>query len=319
MLKKLKRDSLQAEASSVESLATKAERVGDIVAMRQLRKRLDRIRTDLAALGAEEPINASVGIFFSGAPVFGSRGIKSAFAGKALEGFQDLVSKQFATLERGDLGERGPVPVRPATDLMITDVARGSFGFVLEEADEQQQAVRTALADAVEGVTDLVSNMASPQADVFDQAVAEISPRVLTAARDFFKTLADAGAAVRIVEGDRDQHLTADAVRRAKERAEETEVTEHDDVQLAGRLVGLTPHGRRFDFEPDGGDPNQVISGTIARDVAQAFMNQLNLPGFDDPIGKNWRARFRVREVTHRNGNPRRFYTLLGLLQELPH
>jgi len=316
MLKKLKQDSLQAEASSLESLAAKARRVGDIVAARQLSKRLDRVRHELTDLGVEGATSASVGIFFSGAPVLGSKGIKSEFAGHALENFQDLVSKHFATMERGDLGERGPVPVRPATDLMVTDVVRGSFGFVLEEADEQQQAIRTALADALQGVTVLVTNLASPQIEVFDEAAAEASPRVLAAARKFFKTLADAGAAVRIVEGDRDQQFSVETLRRARDRAEETEVTERDDVELTGRLAGLTPHGRRFDFEPRG-DANQVISGTIAREVAQAFIDQLNLPGFDDPIGKTWRARFRVREVTHRNGNSRRFYTLLGLLEQL--
>jgi len=253
-----------------------------------------------------------VGLFFSGRPVYGSKGVLADFAGKALDCFQDLISKHFATMEVGQLGTRGPIPIRPETQLMVTDVARGSFGFVLEEAAANEQLVDTVLARAVDDVAELVTRLASADPSAFEEAVEGLEQRVLGSAKNFFRTLDDAGAAIRIVEGDRDHSLTYADVQRARHRTDEMQIQEHGDVELRGRLVGLMPIHRRFEFHRD--DTGEIISGTVSKDAGLAYVGGAQ-QSFDNPLNANWRALFRVREVTSRARKPKSFFTLLKLIE----
>ena len=76
--------------------------------------------------------------------------------------FQDLVSKRLATLESGPLASRGPVPLREKAQLMITDVARGSFGFVLEEEPSSDALTNTPLQIVVEEMSELIYRLSLP-------------------------------------------------------------------------------------------------------------------------------------------------------------
>ena len=73
----------------------------------------------------------------------GSRGILANFGGKMLEIYQDLVSKRFAASELTEpLSARGAIPLRNNTQLLVTEVARGFFGFVLTQPSTDQQERR---------------------------------------------------------------------------------------------------------------------------------------------------------------------------------
>jgi len=282
---------------------------------RQFEQRLRELDDELRVLGQANEKTASAALFFSGPKVIGSRGIEADFAGDALEKFQDLVSKRFARREVGVLGARGPIAARGDSKLMVTGVTRGSFGFVLEEVNDQQQITETQLHDVVSDVVDLMAKISDPQEDIFLEAVAEIDSRMLTSTRAFFNTLSSAQASVKIVEGDREISLGRDDIQRAKERTEGLEVSEQDNVQMAGLLYGLLPAHRRFEFVVDGSGEN--LSGKVAADASRAMGDQL-LGGLFNPIGKRWLAEFDLREVTRPGRPTRRFYTLLRLLNELP-
>src|SRR3546814_19009451 len=89
----------------------------------------------LREIEAAPSTSAGVGLFFGGRPVVGSYGIQAEFGAKAVAEFQTLVSNTFAAAE-GTLGARGPVPQRARTQLMLPDLARGSFGFLLSKSDD---------------------------------------------------------------------------------------------------------------------------------------------------------------------------------------
>ena len=144
----------------------------------------------------------------------------------------------------------------------------------------------------------------------FEEAIAELEPRVLVAARKFFKTLDDAGATIRIVEGQRDDQLARADVQRGRTRTEQIQITEQQSVVLTGTLLGLLPIHRRFEFRlVDTGD---VISGSVARDAVRGFEDQAQ-QDLDSPVHKVWSAEFDIREVTERNAQPRKYYTLVSL------
>jgi len=313
MPNKLRKEEVLAERATVQSLLAEALEVGDVLGASQFQTILDKLNSELGVLAHFQERNASVALFFGGPKVVGSMGIDAEFAGQALDRFQDLVSKTFARREVGSLGARGPVPTRHDSSLMVTAVTRGSFGFVLEEVGDQQEAIRTQLSEVVENVADLIENITNIEEQIFIDAAAEMDMRLLTSTRGFFKTLDTAKATLRIVEGEREITLSRADIERGRERTEALEVEEHDSVPLTGMLLGLLPVHRRFEFVLEGSGEN--ISGKVASDASRSIGDQL-LGGMFNPLGRMWIAEFNIRDVLRRGRPPMRYYTLLRLIRE---
>lgn len=309
---KLRRDEVSAERAAVAALFAQAIEVGDLLGARQFERRLHDLDAQMNELGQIQERTASAALFFGGPKVAGSRGIEAGFAGEALERFQDLVSKRFARRELGNLATRGPVPIRADSKLMVTAVTRGSFGFVLEEVGDQEEALRTQLTEVVGDVVDFVAQVSDPAEDVFLEAVSDVDSRTLVSIREFFSTLSKAQATLRIVEGEREVALGRDDVQRGKDRTEGLEVTEQESVHLEGLLLGLLPVHQRFEFVLEG--DVEPISGKVAADASRALGNQVLIG--QHPVGRRWEAEFDVREVTRPGRPPRKFYTLISLIRE---
>lgn len=150
-LRKLERDYVSADLAAVENLIDRLTDE-DVMARFGLEARRDELRQSLAALAPQDDLTASAAIFFGGRPVVGSSGIESEFAGNAVAKFQDLVAKLFAQQENGGLGQRGVVANKAATRLHITNIVRGSFGFLLEDVSPQGALIETNLKVAADAV-----------------------------------------------------------------------------------------------------------------------------------------------------------------------
>lgn len=314
MMRKLDLDALRADLTAVTQMMREADENGDPVGKLQWAHRRSEIETELQRLLGSPAHTAGVALFFGGSPVIGSQGIKADFAGRSLETFQDLISKRFAMLEGGDMGSRGPIRFKPCTQMMVTDVARGSFGFMLEEAAENETLTDTPLKHAVDDISRLVVRVTAPDAALFEEAVEEMDPRMLGALRDFFRNLDDAAATLRLVEGERDVSFSGPDIHRARLRTEETEIREMQDDTVIGKLIGLIPSHRKFELRRSG--TGDVIYGAVAADLSKSYQAELDA-GTGNPIGRTWRTRMKVREVTERNRPLKRAYTLVGLLQEI--
>src|SRR5262245_47168639 len=144
MTRTLERAGLQADLAAVEALLGQRTPDEDPVGWMQFQARAESIRQQLEALDEELDTAAAVALFFGGLPVVGSRGIQAEFGGKVLERFQDAVSTELAATQ-GTVGTRGPIPLWARDQLLITGVARGSIGFVLEEAEPEGQLVDSPL------------------------------------------------------------------------------------------------------------------------------------------------------------------------------
>src|SRR5690606_12591848 len=140
--------------------------------------------------------------------------------------------------EFGVLGERGPVPLKQATDLMVTNLARGSFGFVLSEMSDQEELHDTALKSMVEEAVTIVGKIASEDEKEFEEASEALDHRMLISLIEFFRTLDVAQATVRLVEDVSDVSLDLAAVHRARVRVEATSIEEEDET-IEGILAGL--------------------------------------------------------------------------------
>ncbi|MBI5786094.1 MAG: hypothetical protein HZA64_11600 [Rhodocyclales bacterium] len=310
-MKRLELESLLADRESVMSmLATLTDR--DPIGRISFSARLAAIEEEIGRLQDQHETTGSVALMFSGDPVFGARSIGADFSASVLRSFQDLISKQISSEEFGRLGARGRVPERTSSALSIRELVRGSVGFVLEETAQDAKLVDTPIKQAIDDVTVVITQAAAESDEEFEASIETLDPRMLVSLRDFFRTLDDGGAAVRIVEEDRDAALDFQAVRRARNRVDATDVQDTESDTVVGELLGLLPDSRRFEMKLL--ESGEVIRGTVAASLATQWLELIELPD-EKLIGQFWRTRMKIREVRERNRPPRRLYSLLGLLE----
>lgn len=312
-MKKLERDALLADRETVRSILAGLH-VSDLAGKSSFERRLNYIEQRLQELEAAPDHSASIALFFSGQPVIGSRSIDADFASRAIGVFQDLVTKKVATEERGELGERGPLPLRTSTALAIRDVVRGSFGFVLEESAVNGNLADTALKTAVNEITEVIAKTASESNADFEVAVETLDARLLSSLKTFFRTLDENQATLRIIEDEREESLNSLAIRRGRLRVDDVRINDVEVDNIVGQLVGLVPIGRRFEMRLQNTD--EIIRGNVKPSLAQEYMALIETPD-ERLVGQTWVTRMRIRQIEERNRPPRLVYTLLGLVRRL--
>jgi hypothetical protein len=233
--------------------------------------RLQEIDEQIAVLSALRSDLASVAIFFDGLPVIGQSDIRLSFATKALSDYQDIVSTAYAARLVEALPTHGPLPGRDRSRLFIRDVARGSFGFILEEiAPEQRELLPSLLKEVVEESTSLISTLVSAEDETFETALELTQQRLIVAVTDFAKTLFDAKASTRIVADERQVTLSTEDVGRLSNRLAEITIQDIEEF-VDGRLMGVLPDEHRFEFEFLDGDRG-AITGSISEDLVQKYV-----------------------------------------------
>lgn len=305
MLAQLEKQFLQANLAQARSLLAEGISYDDPIAEHQYSQRVASLELELAKVSlvaTQEP--AGVALFFGGRPVVGSHGIKAAFGTQAVSQFQKLISQRYAATENGPLSPRGRVPMSEDTQLLVTDVVRGSFGFVLQASEPANGD--TVLKEVVDEVADTLSRMAASDDTLFDEASAGVDNRQLGALKDFFKLLDDEGASLRVVEGDRDFELTVQAVQRARQRTEGLSIEDRTD-ELQGEIIGWAEYSSRFELRLH--TDRTVVVGTVSRDAMERILQE-----GANPLHSHVRARVKVREVRLRNRTPRKTYALQSLV-----
>lgn len=305
MLPQLERQFLQADLAQVRSLLLQSPIDEDPIEHLQFSSRVREIEAQLARI-SETITTAPAGaaLFFGGNPVVGSHGIKASFGSKAVGHFQKLVSLRFAADEQGPVASRGRVPLTDATQLLVTDVVRGSFGFVLEAASTESSG-ETSLKTAVDEVADTLSKMAAPDEALFDQASAGLDDRQLGTLKEFFKLLDDEGASLRLVEGERDFELDRSAVMRARGRVEGLRISDRVEERV-GKIVGWTQYSHRFELRLD--DDGPVLQGQVSREAMEAVVT-----GGLNPLNRRFRVMLKVREFHARSRAARLAFTLQSM------
>lgn len=307
MPKKLNIDSLSSEIATVKELLVSANRSNDIVGEMQLEHRLKKLtkRVDELKENSLNDNSASVALFFGGHPVIGSKGIAAEFAGIALEQFQNLVGKVFATNELGELGQRGKVPFKSHSELMVTGLTRGSFGFVLDEMSGQVQLEASQLTHIVDKVAHLLRDTAAQDEAVFEALLEDLDPRSLIALKEFFSNLDSNKATIRVVEQDLDFTLDGSAIHRARVRTEATSI-EEETSEIEGILVGFLPEHRKFELRDSLG---KIIYGSATKDAVEQFGKTT-----ETVIGKKCLMRVTIKTVAPLNRPSREVVRLMEFL-----
>jgi len=303
------RDLLESDLAAVDGLL---RRVGgrDRLARLTLTKRKGSIEAELQKLAGTRHTTASVLLSFDGGPVRGSYGIDADFAGRALQDYQELLAKQAAAHETGGLARMGPVPDRQLSRLNITNVVHGSFGFLLEEdGADQPQLIDSALLVSVKRITDLLQAFTDSNQQTFEQALAEIDPRVFISLKKFIEDLYRGGATLKLIEDDRQVVFDNTAVNIARERIVATDVSD-DEVVLEGELLGVVPIQRRFDFRVH---PSQEdIKGKVGERFSVDYLERLHKE--QTMVGQPAKATLNRRTIRRVDGRLTEEWTLTDLV-----
>lgn len=306
MMRKLTRQHINAELAGLNTLLA-ALPEGDVIGRMSLTSRRDSLMRELEALEQVAENRAKIALYFGGEPVIGSTGLRAGFGADSLGHFQDLLTKVWAA-GTGNLAAMGPIPDKGASQLHITSLVHGSFGFLLEELDDHGEPLfESALRVAADHVVDYIANFADENEAKFSETLEQLDPRVFGAVRDFFSSVYKAKATFRLVEGETDARFDRVAIERAWVRIEASNVDE-EQITREGRLLGMIPLGRRFEFEPDG--EVKVIEGKVGEKFSQSYLERMNNEQF---AGRRWKAVLTHKTVERKGRKPTETYTLIEL------
>lgn len=308
----LTNDNLQllvAELAEVDQLMAELS-VGAVTSRRALQNRQRVLQHRLDSLSEQPETAAFVQLLFSGGPVLDSRAIDVAFAADALRDYQAIITLATA-VNQGGLGSRGVV-AGTASDksrFFLTGVARGSFGFTLEENIESGSSfLDSTLKAVVDDVSAKISRFCDATDDEYDTFIQDVDKRLLSAFKAFFKLLHDSAAQMKIV-GRRDgRKFDIDSINRAFIRTETTRV-EDEERRITGILTGLADG--MFNFV----SANQTaLSGRLAPTFGLEYRNQVESAEFTHQLGKRYSAQI-IRRTTRRGSTtPHVAFFLVGLL-----
>jgi hypothetical protein len=307
MIRRLEIEHLSAQLASIEALLASAPAT-DYVGRISLESRRDEIRAQLTELGQIEDRQARVVLSFGGQPVVGSAGIQASFVSSAVGSFQEIVTRMWGVEHGGAVAARGPIRNEEYSQLHVTQIMHGSFGFLLEELDPRGEPLfPSALKQAADTVADVIGSFADANEARFAATIEEINPRVFISVKKFFNTVYQDRAVFRLVEGDHDERFDEEAVARAWQRVENSKV-DQEQIKVEGRLLGLIPIGRRFEFIPNVGE---VIKGKVGTELSHNYIERIaNEPFY---LTKRWSGLVDKRLVERPDGAVSVSYTLLQL------
>jgi len=312
MILKLDREQLAAEISALDMLLASLP-ANDVLGRIGLEARRNELRGRFELLAGADERRAKIALYFGGDPVVGSLGVQAGFGTKVVSSFQDLITKVWGTGEAGQLPAMGPIPDRAASQLHITNLVHGSFGFLLEELHEEGEPLfESALMKATDQAAELIASFAGENEARFSETIEVMDQRVFQSLRDFLGSVYRGKATFRLVEGERDERFDRVAVERAWHRAEASTIDE-DRISLQGRLLGVIPVRGRFEFEPDGAP--RIIEGKVGKRFSQTYLERLNTEKF---AGRRWNALLQRRVITKVGRQPAENYTLLELTEIEP-
>lgn len=276
---------------------TLANLPGDDFIMRMsTESRLHSIAQQLATAPMVTREPAKLLLTFAGAPVVASHGVAVEFGSQAVNAFSDAIAMMAASIA-GVLKPTGRMPGKEQHQLLITDIARGSFGFQLEERIDEAQLPFEEVGNvelAIERTHALLSAAVIEDDDSLADAAAGLDQRAIEKVRQFMTLLIDHDAFCALSFRDSAfRFRDVEQVRRGLERIGTDNLIE-ESLMLDGLFQGVLSKPRTFQM--DLGE-HGVITGKVLKSV-------------DDLDGINrechyQQVRVRLQKTQVRHGKPR--------------
>ena len=284
--------------SELEVLLEDAVSTGDVVSELTFSEMLSDAQEKFAQIEAQSHTKADAVILFEGSPVIGKEAIDASFAGAMLQNIQTALNSVSASLvTKGGVGARGPVSANANRPLYITDLAFGSFGFVLqEEVSDQSEAFETSEKDAVNELLDLLFAVSGSN-EAFSETIESVDKRTFTAIKNVYEKLEKAHAQMKATMVGRELHLDAAKVASGYERLTNSHVDE-DTMVFSAILLGLSPFDRKVDLRRlDTGD---IVRGRAGARLSQDYLERIEAEGVT--LGRVFEVEASIKTVRKPDG-----------------
>ena len=196
----------------------------------------DSLQTELDDLGSALIEKAQVELTFRGRPVFGTKGIEADFGLQASEGFQRAVHRRGMVLAKAN-SRKSLAPPHP---LAIVDVARSSFGFVLEEIIQEDGQLHgpSHLFQAMEEVQATLDLVKAGDENAFMDRMRTLDGGTAQAIKEFLETVDGADATFRVRTEERETLFNPNDVATATHWVQRVQLAE-DTIAMLGVLAGV--------------------------------------------------------------------------------
>ena len=272
--------------------------------------RLQDVETELAAYGEHSSSLGYACLTFSGRSVEGNRGMSADFFSEGVGEFAKTVHYIGASQRQTPLPATGAVPYSEDYRMLVTGVARDSFGIRVEGASNQMPlpGEPTLVEQAIEELKSVLEASVGDDEQLAD-AIGEMDPRALGQVRAFLKTVAD-NAAVCALEFWAHEFRFRDTaqVRRSENRLSDDNIRQ-DDSTIYGKFLGFFPHRPRAQFQIEGVG-SDFLSPEIGRIItARVAPSVANRSDINSILNQDIRVEVHTRQI--RANRPR--YVIIGV------
>ena len=271
---------------------------GEAIVRAGFQHRLRDVEAELAAYGERATRLGSARLTFRGRPVAGDRGMTADFFSDSVGEFTKAVHYIGAGQRQTPLPPTGAVPYSEDYSLLVTGVARGSFGIRVEE--EGRQAPLPGESTFVElAIEEFKSILEASVADdeQLANAVGETDPRALGQVRAFLQKVADNMAVCALeFRGHEFSFRDTGQVQRSADRLSTDNILEYD-ATIDGQFLGYFPHHPRAQFRIDrvgSGFLNPEIGRIITARVAPSVAGDIDI---NTILNRDFRINVRIRRV----------------------
>lgn len=262
--------------------------------------RKSQVEEELASLPDHPQESVLVRLTFGGRPIVDSQGVRADFGSAVVNDFANTVAT-IGVSQRRSLRMRGALPDHEDYDLMITDIATGSFGFELQPVRRSSIVHGRSPIEAAIAETKSILEASIGTDEELTNAISETHPRALKALHSFLKRMADQEAVCAVEFQDTVfRFLDVGQVRLSERRLSQENLHEEERI-IEGRFLGALPTHRIFEFLEDHTD--RPISGRIDRSIVDVSQinEALNRPS-------------RIRVLSRRAGTAKPRFVLLDIL-----
>ena len=256
----------------------------EVIVRASFQYRLEEVEAEIAAYGERSASIVGARLTFGGGPVLGNRGVNVDFLAESAGEFAKAVHYIGAGQRQTPLSASGSVPYSDDYRLLITGVARGSFGIRVEAASTQiaLPGDSTDVELAIGEFKDILEASVSDDEQLAN-VIGEIDPRALGQVRAFLKTVADNGAVCTLeFRGYEFGFRDTAQVRRSENRLSDDNIRE-DHVTIEAEFMGYFPHRPRAQLrirQASADFLDSEIRRVVTARVAPALANEVDLYSF---------------------------------------
>lgn len=263
--RKLRRQRIEAELSSLELLMASLP-ADDVFSLLSLRERKNDLISELNEMEVDFSGVTTAALLFSGDPIIGDTGIDYYFSGKVISLFQEAFENYSSDYIGTSLAKKAVNSNIP--QLYITGVARGSFGFVVQDMSEQTELFKTKTSDLLENFSKMLKGFCSSDDDLFKESIDFMEIKSIKTSGKFVKYMADSGVNFNFIINDTENFFQNSELKLGETRAENAEIQE-ESLSLRAELLGILPISHSFELRNENGD---IIKGGVSRDISSSVL-----------------------------------------------